>query len=108
MYGIIDYESRYVVGELHHHKNFEDLLVVDRNSICYTISKFSFWINKTNFYTGLSAYMSNVQIISELQYQTIVLECEKMIKCKSLLTNSLDALMKTKTAKTKINEEITD
>lgn len=107
MYGIIDYESRWVIGSLHQHRLADDYFVTDKPQVCYSVSKYDNYVSKNNF--GASAVKSIVRIISEEQHNLITAECEKIMKAKSLLTTTIGALVGSlPKPKPKIDEEITD
>ena len=94
MHGIINYDTKWVVCKLHHHRSNKDSYVTDYEQICYVISKSENYVSKTNWYAGVQIFKDNVQIIDEEErYNFITTECEKIMKLKSLLTTTIDSLV---------------
>ena len=52
MFGIIDYETKWVVCRYHQHRGYEDYYVTDYGQIGYVVSKQENYISKTNWYAG--------------------------------------------------------
>lgn len=107
MYGIIDYETKWVICRYHQHRYNENAYMTDYKQSAYGISKQENYISKTNWYAGTNVYKENMRNISEEQYNFLTAECEKIMKAKSLLTITIGALV-SNLLKPKIDEEITD
>lgn len=107
MYGIIDYNTKWVVCKLHHHRDIDEAYMTDYKQDCYVFSKSGNYVSKTNWYAGLQIFKDNLQIIDEERYTFITTECEKIMKLKSLLTTAIDSLVG-KLPRPKIDNEITD
>lgn len=107
MYGIIDYETKWVICRCHQHRSKENHYEVDCEQFAYVIGRKENYIAKTDWYAGTDVYKGNMLIISEEQYTFLTAECEKIMKAKSLLTTTIGALV-SNLPKPKIDEEITD
>lgn len=107
MYGIIDYETKWVVCKCHQHRGNKDLYVADYKQFGYVVSKYEDYVSRTTWYAGLVARKEDVLIISEEQYNFLTTECEKIMKAKSMLTITIGALFGNP-PKPKMDEEITD
>lgn len=107
MYGIIDYETKWVVCNFHQHRDDENFYMTDYEQFGYVISKKENYISETNWYAGTNVYKDNMLIISEEQYNFLTTECEKIMKEKSLLTTTLNTLVGS-LPKPKIDDEVMD
>lgn len=107
MYGIISYDTKFVVCKLHQHRDIDEAYMTDYKQDCYVFSKSENYVSKTNWYAGVVVYKENLRTISEEQYNLITTECEKIMKVKFLLTTTLNTLVG-KLPKPKIDNEITD
>lgn len=95
MYGIIDYDTKWVVCKLHQHRDIDEAYMTDYKQDCYVISKSGNYVSKTNWYAGVVVYKENLCVISEEQYNLITTECEKIMKAESLLDTTLSAICRT-------------
>ena len=91
MYGIIDYETKWVVCRCHQHRSYENHYVTDYEQFAYVISKQENYISLTKWHTNV--YKGNMLIISDEQYNFLTTECEKIMKVKSMLTITIGALV---------------
>lgn len=107
MYGIIDYDTKWVIGAIHQHRYKSECWVADKHQVLYHIFKCDSYVIKSNFYAGVSVRKSFVMLISDEQYDLLATECEKIMKAELLLNTTIGALVGS-LPKPNIDDEVTE